>query len=174
MFRIHTLMTWKPIVLLALPSCLKALISGCIRLINATSACLLPVISNLICQRKQKENIKILLKLLNKTCLRNRTKLRFDILHSFMVCAQTSAFWYTESWDYRILNCACGKQKWSGYREKLHFYWLVRFVLKIVKKIKKIIPEDYEGKFLCCWRNHQQNVPPISHGTILRCTSYGW
>ena len=89
MFCIHTLMTWKPIVLLALPSCLKALISGCIRLINATSACLLPVISNLICQRKQKENIKILLKLLNKTCLRNRTKLRFDILHSFMVCAQT-------------------------------------------------------------------------------------
>ena len=28
----------------------------------------------------------------NKTCLRNRTTLRFDFLHSFMVRAQTSAF----------------------------------------------------------------------------------
>ena len=26
------------------------------------------------------------------TCLHNRTALRFDILHSFMVCGQTSAF----------------------------------------------------------------------------------
>ena len=27
-------------------------------------------------------------------CLRNRTTLRFDFLHSFMVCAQTSAFYF--------------------------------------------------------------------------------
>ena len=35
-----------------------------------------------------------------ENCLRNRTTVRFDFLHSFMVCAQTSAFWYTESWDF--------------------------------------------------------------------------
>ena len=33
----------------------------------------------------------------------------FDSLYSFMVCAQTSGFWYTESWYFRILNCACIK-----------------------------------------------------------------
>ena len=42
-------------------------------------------------------------------CLRNRTTLSFDILHSCMVCAQTSAFWYTEFWNFRILNRACVK-----------------------------------------------------------------
>ena len=28
----------------------------------------------------------------DESCLRNRTTLRFDFDHSFMVCAQTSAF----------------------------------------------------------------------------------
>ena len=40
-------------------------------------------------------------------CLRNRTTLRFDFLHLFMVCEQTYAFWYKESWNFRIFNCAC-------------------------------------------------------------------
>ena len=31
------------------------------------------------------------------SCLRNRTKLRFDIIHSFMVCAQTSAPFDTQN-----------------------------------------------------------------------------
>ena len=29
---------------------------------------------------------------LGKACVRNRTRLHFDVLHSFMGCAQTSAF----------------------------------------------------------------------------------
>ena len=37
----------------------------------------------------------------------NRTTLRFEFLHSSMVCAQTFAFWYTESWNFRIFKCAC-------------------------------------------------------------------
>ena len=54
-----------------------------------------------------KHKIKQFFKNMIENCLRNRTTVRFDFLHSFMVCAQTSAFWYTESWDFRILNCAC-------------------------------------------------------------------
>ena len=49
-----------------------------------------------------------------------------------MVCAQTSAFWYTESWNFqnsqlrmRINTKPNGKQNWSGNREKWHFCWLV-------------------------------------------------
>ena len=36
-------------------------------------------------------------------CLRNRTTLRFDFLHSFMVCAQTSF----DTQNPGIFNCAC-------------------------------------------------------------------
>ena len=51
----------------------------------------------------------------DESCLRNRTTLRFDFDHSFMVCAQTSAFWYTESWNLRmrINTKPNGKQKWN-------------------------------------------------------------
>ena len=39
-----------------------------------------------------------------ETCLRFRTTM-FDFLHSFMVCTQSSDFWYTEYWNFKILNC---------------------------------------------------------------------
>ena len=61
-------------------------------------------------------------------CLRNRTTLRFDFLHSFIVCAQTYAFWYTESLNFqlrmRINTKPNVKQKWSKTAEKWHFWWL--------------------------------------------------
>ena len=44
-------------------------------------------------------------------CLRNRTTLRFDFLHSFMVCRQTSTFWYRESWNFRISTAHAYKYK---------------------------------------------------------------
>ena len=39
------------------------------------------------------------------------TELRFDFLHSFMVCSQTSDFSYTESWNFRISTAHAYKYK---------------------------------------------------------------
>ena len=36
-----------------------------------------------------------------------RTTQSFDFLHSFMICRHCSDFRYTESQNFRILNCAC-------------------------------------------------------------------
>ena len=44
-------------------------------------------------------------------CLRNRTIFCFDALHSFMVYAQTSAIWYTESWKFTFSTALASKYK---------------------------------------------------------------
>ena len=43
------------------------------------------------CYKKKRKIFRELTRL-SKPCLRNRTTLRFDFLHSFMVCAQTYAY----------------------------------------------------------------------------------
>ena len=72
-----------------------------------------------------------------------RTTLRFDFLHSFMVCTHCYNLWYTESWKFRILNCACsintkpnGKQKQSEERKKKHFCWLVTSLPMYLKNME--------------------------------------
>ena len=57
-----------------------------------------------------------------------RTTQSFDFLHSFMICRHCSDFRYTESQNFRILNCACvqntkpnGKHKMKRRQKKITF-----------------------------------------------------
>ena len=50
---------------------------------------------------KEYENFKSM-----KPCLRYRTIYYFSLLVC-MVSTNCSDFWYTESWNFRIFNCAC-------------------------------------------------------------------
>ena len=66
-------------------------------------------------------NLKMFFLYLGKACVRNRTRLHFDVLHSFMGCAQTSAFCSTAHvYKYKTKR----HKKWSEDTEKV-FCWLV-------------------------------------------------
>ena len=85
-----------------------------------------------------------------------RTTQSFDFLHSFMICRHCSDFRYTESQNFRILNCACvqntkpnGKHKMKRRQKKITFCWLVTslpswgshhyFRISFISKIKRYV-----------------------------------
>ena len=81
-------------------------------------------------------------------CQRHRTTLRFDFLHSLMVCSRhwCSDFRYTESRNFRIQLCLRintkpnGKEKWFEDREEWH--WLVTSLPLFLKSIA--VPIDHK------------------------------
>ena len=79
-------------------------------------------------------------------CLRHRTTLRFDFLHSLMVCRHCSDFRYTESRNFRIQLCLRintkpnGKQKW--FEDRRYFFWLVTSLPLFLKSIA--VPIDHK------------------------------
>ena len=103
-----------------------------------------------------------ILKIHTFNCLLNRTTLRFDILHY----AQTSAFWYTESWYFRILNCAC--------------VWIQnQTASKNEAETKNDVFVDYSPVYPCTWEAevyaqimNESHFNKFSHPRTQLCNTY--